>query len=166
VRWCFIRNEEGVGASLRALSRRWPIFALVLIGVVLLILGGSVGEGSEEGTVGDYMAEAEEYRAELEQDLAALCSQIRGVGEVSAVMITLEGGEEYVWAENSGSGGTSSVVISNKQGLLVERRMPEVRGVSLVCTGGGSDTVKKELTDAISAALGVPSSRIRICEGR
>lgn len=161
-----MNKEEGRFGFLRVLRGRWAIVALALAGVILLLLGGkgeSVGGESEEA---DYMTAAEEYRQRLEGDLSALCSRISGAGEIVAVMVTLDCGDRYVWAENLGSGGSSDVVISNKEGLLVERQMPQVRGVSVVCVGGGDVGVKKELTDAISAALGIPSSRIHISEGR
>ena len=166
MRWCYIRKNEGIGNILHALVGRWPILLLAAAGVLLLLFGGS-SSGKESDSGGeDYMLAAEEYRQRIEDDVSKLCSRIDGAGEIMAVMVTLESGDEYVWAENVGSGGGVEVVISNKEGLLVERLMPEVRGVTVVCGGGGSIEVKKELTDALCAALGIPSNRIHISAGR
>ena len=164
MRCCFIRSANGFFEYFRKMKGKLPILILAAAGVLLLLLGGGDGERESDREY-DYMSAAEEYRLRLEGDVASLASRMRGVGEVYAVLITLEAGDEYVWAQNTGSGGSTDVVISNKEGLLVERKMPRVRGVSVVCSGGGSSQVKKELTDAISAALGVASSRIHISEG-
>ena len=157
MRWCFIRNE-----FFRALKGKWPILILALVGLILLLVGGGNASSGEGASEYDYMTEAEEYRRRIESDVTELCSKIKGVGGVSAVMVTLESGDRYVWAENVGSGGSTDLVISNKSGILVERQMPKVRGVTVVCVGGGNVSVRLELTKAISSALGISSGRIHV----
>lgn len=135
---------------------------LAVVGLVLLLVGGSDISRDEGESDRDYMTAAEKYRRQIESDISLLCSKIKGVGGVSAVMVTLESGDQYVWAENVGSGGSTDVVISNKTGLLVERQMPKVRGVAVVCGGGGNASVRLEVTEAISSALGISSVRIHV----
>ena len=136
MRWCFISNEGGVFSKLRLAGGRLPILLLALAGAILLLLGGRGETGGGESVESDYMSAAEEYRGRLESDVSALCSRISGAGEIACVLITLESGDQYIWAENIGSSGSVDVVISNKTGLLVERQMPKVRGVSVVCSDG------------------------------
>ena len=84
---------------------RLLLLLLALLGVALLLFGGM--QGSKEGSVEDYIANTEKYRASMERDLTALCRKIGGVGEIT-VYVTLECGEEYVFAADENASGEVS----------------------------------------------------------
>ena len=121
----------------------------------------------------------EEYAAELEERLTLLISRIEGVGEAT-VMITLESSVEDVYlhnfdyGENVDSSGKNSVerkdeyVIidgsSGEQGIVVRRAEPKVRGVAVVCEGGGSEQVRVQIVDAVTALLDISSARVSVAK--
>lgn len=82
----------------------------------------------------------------IEKRLAEILSQIDGVGKIN-IMLTLEGSEESIIGERSIVTGLSS---------------PYVRGVVIVCDGGGNVIVKQKLVEAVSAVLGISSARISV----
>ena len=124
-----------------------PVLLLALAGILLLFSGGGLfGAGSKkEETTTDPAA----YRIALENELAALCSEIKGVGRVS-VMITLKEGERTDYAGSK----VSSV------------SPPSVLGAAIVCDGGGNAETRAELTRLVSGLLGIGSNRVTVAERR
>ena len=130
---------------------KWTLVLLGILGLLLLLLGGTSAK-EETGAVTD----TEDYRLALTEEVTALCREVRGVGEV-CVLLTLEAGESALWAENEGG-----YVTAGGEGLLIERHPPRVAGVAVVCAGGENAAVREELTELLSAALGIGRHRIRI----
>ena len=117
----------------------------------MLFGGGLFPEG--EGVSPD----SEDYRTALAAEVTALCREVRGVGEVT-VLLTLEVGESYSYAENA-SGG---YITAGGSGLLLESRPPRVAGVAVVCDGGGDPAVCEEIKALLSAALGIGTHKVRV----
>lgn len=131
---------------------KWTLLILGILGVTLLLFGGGVlPEKEAERT------DSEGYRTALCAEITALCREVRGVGEVT-VLLTLEAGESYSYAENS-SGG---YIAAGGSGLLLESRPPRVAGVAVVCDGGGDAAVREELSALLSAALGIGTHKVKI----
>lgn len=149
---------------IKALKGKLPLVVLLVGGLALLLFGGSLTKQAPASSSADYTAAAEEYRMRLERELATLCAAVDGVGRVS-VMIALDGGECCIYAADRTSSGASDYVISSGTGLLLERRMPSVRGVAVVCEGGSNDRVRYELTCLVSSLLALPSSRVYVTGG-
>lgn len=143
--------------NLKTMKGRWALFIILILGIAFLVLGRS-DSNETVVTESDYFASAEQYRIALEDKIRELCSSIDGVGSVY-VTVTLEGGEECVYAKNDGSG---SFVISSGEGLLLYKRMPTVRGVAIVCDGGERDDVRLAVADAVSTVCGVGANKISI----
>ena len=127
--------------------------ALLLLGIFLLVLGSLGGTEEEKKTEDGYDAEryfasAEVYRNELEARLTVLCESVSGVSD-ALVLVTLDMGEETVY------GG-------NRQGEIVAHKMPSVRGVAVVCRGGGDIHVRATLITLLSSTLGIGSHRISV----
>lgn len=133
---------------------------LALVGILLLLFGGLQSKGGEREE--DYAINTEAYRAVMEKDLTEVCRKIGGVGEVT-VYITLECGEEYVFAADESASGGVDYVIKGGEGLLLYRKTPAVSGVAVVCDGGRDPAVKNALLELLHATLGIPYSRISIC---
>ena len=81
----------------------------------------------------------------LEGELVDMCEQVSGVGKCK-VMITFERGAENVY----------------KGSQLTESSPPKVLGVSVICTGGASESVKAELTGMICALFSIGANRVAI----
>ena len=125
------------------------------------------------------------YEQPLEARIKELLCLVAGVGEVE-VMIVLKSSEEKVWRvdkntsysstqETDSNGGTRDIrsqevsegtILSGQSGLegpLLEKELrPEISGVVVTATGGGSPTVQAEISAAVEALFDVPSHKIKV----
>ncbi|MBQ8400343.1 MAG: stage III sporulation protein AG, partial [Clostridia bacterium] len=109
------------------------------------------------------------YTEMLEERITSLCTSVSGVQEAT-VLLTLESGSEYVYAQNTTTGSDTSgawdyVIIQQGEGeeaVMVTEIYPKVRGVAVVCTGGDSAIVRQTITELLSASLGISTNRIRV----
>lgn len=117
-------------------------------------------------------AYADSYCAETERRLAAFLEHVEGAGEVE-VYLSVAGGEEYEYAEESRSSRTDNkkeeerkyVIVSGEGGktALIERvRTPEITGAAILCSGGGEPEVQERIYRAVSAALELPTTKIYV----
>ena len=97
-------------------------------------------------------------------------------------MVTLENGTEQVYAANektasdsssdaNGSAGKISdekeyVIIETdskgEQGLVIKLIQPKIRGVAVVCEGGDSDIIRREIQETVTAVLDISASRVYV----
>ena len=147
----------------------------ILVGALLLIFGNTrfwEADGDRSPTdappAGVVTRTTEEYRADLEARMEAICSRVAGVGAVD-VIVTLEGGYEYVYATDKKTtvGGESTSYITVGSGddeslVYVTERLPPILGIGVVCTGGMDPTVRREVTALLAAAFGVGSNKIYV----
>ena len=79
-------------------------------------------------------------------------------------MITLESGEERIYATDTQTGRDQSqqthVLLEDGTALEETIYLPTVCGVAVVCDGGGDVGVEARITTLVSALLDVPSNRI------
>jgi len=161
-----MENKEEIRAKVKKsfLYSKWVPVAGLLLGILFLI-GGSISSSfSKPKTTEDYTVAY--YTDIMEDRIHKLCTSIHGITE-AAVLLTLESGSEYVYAQN-GSESTQvwDYVIVNREGeenpILVTEIYPKIRGVAVVCTNGNTIEVQKTITELLSAALGIPTHRIRV----
>ena len=143
----------------------------VAVGVFLLLFGNRVGK--DTSSQGDAPSESftytvEEYRAELEARMEAICSQVAGVGNVE-VAVMLDGGFSYVYATdrktNSSGESLSYVTVGSgdRESLVyLTEKAPAIVGIGVVCTGGMDPTVRREVTSLLSAVFGIGSNKIYV----
>ena len=147
----------------------WVILAGALLGIALLLAGGR-GKTEEQSTDTVSQVNATEetvlYRRRLEEEIRALCESVSGVGEVR-VALTLEGGFREVYA-TEGTDGEYVIVGSGSSAapLLISRDPPALAGIGIVCRGGSSPSVQRELVALLSAAFDLPSNRIYVTEAK
>lgn len=145
----------------------FPRKIITILGVgigILLLTIGAVNTGESETDKTEYTIRY--YTEELEERIRELCTSINGVSEAT-VLLTLENGTEYVYAQNQESDGRAwdYVIVSSNEGeeaVLVTEIFPQVRGVAVVCTGGNTALVQQTIVKLLSASLGVPSNRIHV----
>ncbi len=105
-----------------------------------------------------------DFAAETEKKLCDIVSSIDGAGRCK-VMVTIESGEENIYAENIKGEESEYVVIetnSDEGGLLLKVIRPKIRGVAIVCDGGDKFTVKNSIIETVCAALGIRSTRVSV----
>ena len=125
--------------------------AAACAGLLFLIGGSYFSRGGSSAEVQD--ASVRFYTRTMEERIEALCEELSGVREAH-VLLTLESGVEYVYAD----GGAWD----RESPLLLQEISPQIRGVAVICTGGDDSAVRLTITELLSAALGIPSSRIRV----
>lgn len=149
--------------SLKKNKKSWLIILCAAIGIVLLLIGSGNNKSPNEEINGDLPLS--EYKREIEEKIAEICSRVKGVSNVS-VAVSFESGFEYVYARED----NGDVVIvgsgSAKSAVKVKEKMPVIGGIGVVCKGGGDPIVQKKLLDLLSAAFGVSRSKIYIVEAK
>ncbi|MFI3175195.1 MAG: hypothetical protein R3Y53_08395 [Bacillota bacterium] len=168
------------------------IFLIFLIGIVLLLLGGSLKdftgdaeevevEMEENAPVVQLFEESQEpYATEIERRLADILSKVDGAGSVE-VMVTYKSAEEKILAvdsyvEQSGSDESgkevtykeevTTVLIEDEnrgtEPFVVSEKMPKVEGVVVVAEGGDNAIVAQGLHNAVQAIFDVEAHKITI----
>ena len=106
---------------------------------------------------------------QLEAQLQDLIGQIDGAG-ATTVMVTLETGEETVYATDTQSGQTQSqethVLLDDGTALAQTVYYPQVCGVAVVCDGGGDVRIAARITELVRALLDISSTRICVEQRR
>ncbi|MBQ2725335.1 MAG: hypothetical protein IJF78_06500 [Clostridia bacterium] len=141
---------------------KWPdrkkltVILMAAAGIALILLG-NLG-GKKETT--EY-TDVKFYTEYLEERVRKLCVSVEGIEE-AAVFLTLDCSSEYVYSET----GASDVLIltgsSGEEAVLLQEIYPRVRGVAVVCTGGDLPRIRETVTELLSAALDLPSHRIKV----
>ena len=133
--------------------------AMVLILLSELLPAPGVPAVSTPETV----STAAPYKQQLEQQLEQLIGQVDGAGKTT-VMLTLESGEETIYALDTLSGQTQSqqthVLLEDGTALEETTHLPTVCGVAVVCEGGGDIRVAARITELVAALLDVSTNRI------
>ena len=133
----------------------YALAALALIGVIIILIGKSGAQNTED--VGDSIEELDpsKYSEMLEERIEELCNRVDGVSGAYAV-VTLKGGYQAIYAIDSQSGNTSTknqtVVIgsgSGEKAILEGYSYPEIAGIGIVCHGGDSYEVKNKIVSLI-----------------
>ena len=136
--------DKGVYEYFKGKRRLVTAVLLLLAGFLLVLF--PLSDKEEETKTNTTL---EEYRVQLEEEVASLASGVKGVGKCR-VFITFERG-----AQNTYKGGD-----------LIETKPPLVLGVTVVCDGADSDHVRSRLTDMITALFDIASNRVAILKSK
>ena len=168
------------------------IVLLGILGMALILLSqfADADRGGQRQNQPQIMGNADlvnqEYIAQLEERLQNLISEIDGVGR-NRVMITLESGVEYVYAQehrrntDTTHAGNGEIPVGGRTQESVEQRFilvdtefgrrealvltripPRVQGVIIVCEGANNPVVEQKLISVVTTALGIPSTRVSV----
>lgn len=172
-----IRIKERLKQFLKSKKGGQILFIVGIVGMVLIYFSGShpkKGENTEMPEVA--LFSREEYTAYLEQQVREIVAAISG--DTSAVVtVTLDSELTYVYAEDKKENNKTEeseesrqseknyIIIKNSDGsekpLIVTTRLPEVRGVAIVCGPVGEET-RDKIQSAVMAALKVTSREVYI----
>ncbi len=143
-------------------KRKLTVLLLGVAGVALILLSTLVGGGdSERGT--EY-TDVGFYTDYLEGRIRELCMSIDGV-ESAVVFLTLDCSSEYVYQEDGASDFLILTGGDGEEAVKLCEIYPRVRGIAVVCTGGELPRIKETVTELLSAALGLPSNKIKVAGG-
>lgn len=168
------------------------LFLLLLAGVVLLILAIPTGKPKQDKTTAVRENSAapaagveKTYEEQLELRVKEILKHVDGVGKVD-VMIVLKSSEEKVLRvdkntsnsvteENDSAGGSRKVTNdelsettiltgngADSQPVVEKEIRPEIEGIIISASGGGSPTVKAEISAAMEALFNVPPHKIKV----
>ena len=149
-----------------------------MIGILLIFLSDFVPEKSEAANAPMQTQNLDSYTKQLEKRLLDTVSEISGAGKIR-VMITLSQGSEseYLYntktetEEKSDSDSKSSKTTTEKSYLTVDGKdgdqtvpkfvsQPEIKGVLVVCEGGGDVKVKTKVIEAVSKVFSISTAKI------
>ena len=152
------------------------VLLAVLLGVLILLLP----EKESTAETGEALHTDSFDRAAVQEEMEKILSSIDGTGRLK-LMLTVSGGSEYTLAQDRsltqkrggeeqeyvskeetvvlGSGSSAEVVVTGSS-------FPDYVGALVVCEGGGSATVRLQVTQAVSALTGLSSDRISVIKGR
>jgi len=146
-----------------------------ILGIVLLIVGSisfndkdesGSSDGSDEKSYSSFL----EYKRTVEEEIENICMSVSGVSKVSAVVI-FDGVGESLYAQNTQSGNYEKneyVIIgsgSHSHALYLGESLPQLEGIGIVCDTGGDIALRNEIAALLSAAYGIPMTRIYVSEG-
>lgn len=145
------------------------IVGILLIGISELFPSCSRQETATVTLTADQVEQA------LEKRIADLLRQVEGVG-ACRVMVTLESDSRTVYAADtvSATGADGATSLSEEYlrvdtdegpvGLLVTRLQPTVKGVAVVCAGGGNAAVQERVTQVVTTAFHISQRRVCVVQ--
>lgn len=136
------------------------IFLVILfaLGVFLLTCDFDSKETSVDSI---HISMADEYKRELERVSASMCSSIEGV-ESARVSITLDGSVSCVYAKNTEGSYGGTYFQSGGDALFLKYTYPQIIGCAVVVKGRKSTDYKLEITNMMSAYLGISANKIYV----
>lgn len=143
------------------------VLLVVLVGLVLLALP------EEKEPVKQPESIQTEEKQNLQEDLAAILSQVAGAGKVE-VLLTQATGEETIYQtdEDISTGESTSDVHSDtvlvtgadrsETGLVRQVNPPTYQGAIVLCQGADSAQVKLSIVEAVMSVTGLRSDSITV----
>lgn len=158
-------KEKGRGAY----GRKIAVFIVIaVIGLGLLIFSGLVGkDGESEGKGAQEQPSPEEYAAQVEEQIEAICKEATGYD--AKAVVSLEGGYRAVYAEDShtGSGGYKSSMVlvgsgKDESAVLVCYENPRISGIGVVLSCREDAQVSSKVISLVSAAFSLKTNKIYV----
>lgn len=151
-----IKNIKGIGL----------IAIGIMAGIALIILGNINSKEPEIKPVDESITNfSETYTEKLELKLRDLIESINGVSNVK-VMVTLDSGNEYIYAQNNSENKREYVIINEADKsetlTLVKEINPKLRGVAVVCQGGNNPVIQSQIINLLSTVFNLPSNRVYV----
>ena len=160
-------------AKIKSVKNIEIIIGLVIIAVMIIIYSNVSAAKEKTDAVSGGEATLTDN---LETRLADILGEIEGAGEVK-VMITYAGTGDKITAETTNThttttnGSTSSTttttttsspVLSGSDVVILQEKMPEIKGVIVVAEGASDMKVKLKLMQATATVLGINANSIQI----
>lgn len=161
-------------------SKNGLIIILGVLGVLIILLSSKSGKANNNKNISN-SDNQDKYVEMLESKLENMISDMLSGSEVS-VLVTLESGTEYIYAseyktdvgvkeigseakkEQNDSNQKTYVIVKDADGsenaLIVQTKMPVIRGVVIVCEDGQTASVSVAVKSAVKSALNIDAEKI------
>ena len=128
---------------------------LAVSGIILILISGNREKGSAVSNDYDDFS-FEKYESTLEKRLEEKIDKIDGVSSCDVILLIET---SYIY-DSSDSVNYSDLFGNSTDNDKVSESAPKIRGVAVICSGGGEARIKKDITDMLSALLGIPTNKI------
>lgn len=175
-------NKKTLSTVLSGEGFKKLIIIVGLVGIGLIFCSSFFAKDkNEQPTAQQQPTEtADDYAENMQKDLSSIISSIEGVGKTK-VLVTVERESQSVYAtdsdtqikESTSADSTKDsqtntknnyVIIKEKNGsqqaLKITELKPKIKGVLIVCEGADSPIVKKNVIEAVTVSLDIPSSKV------
>lgn len=160
------------------------IVILLIIAVIIIFASEMLFSGESKKTAEtSFTFDLDEVTRNTEERVEEILHSINGVGKVE-VMITFEGSVRNKYAvdfkvtedtKNTAGGDTEvhydkdeeHIIINNgdkEEALKEYYTLPEIKGVVVVCEGGGSTAVRERVLSAVTTVLNIGSDKVYVAE--
>lgn len=170
------REIVGAVSHMKKSGTLRPVIIGSVIGVVLLLIGSfAFSYPKDSKTAGEQESKSPlvgfwEYKDRTEREIESLCVSVYGVRSAHAVVF-FDGVGGSIYAQNTQQGSTTKneyVIVgsgSNSHALYIGESLPKISGIGVVCDTGGNTAKLNEVASLISAAYGLPLTRVYVASG-
>lgn len=134
------------------------LILIFLVGILLVIIKLPTKSSSKNNT-NEYNIQSSvtksagsDYGTLMELQLEEILSKVTGVGKTNVAVILKDSGKTVLNLEDS----------DNTSKKIEKEDKPEIQGVLIVAEGAGNVEIVSEITDAVSALLGIPVNKIKV----
>lgn len=134
------------------------LILIFLVGILLVIIKLPTKNSSKNNT-NEYNIQSSvtkssgsDYGTLMELQLEEILSKVTGVGKTNVAVILKDSGKTVLNLEDS----------DNTSKKIEKEDKPEIQGVLIVAEGAGNVEIVSEITDAVSALLGIPVNKIKV----
>ena len=148
------------------------MISLAVIGMLMILLSDSGNSDKSNKSDSEYTSNTNSEQ-ELAFEVEKLIEAIDGAGKCK-VMITYKSYDETVYAfdkeENINLQGETDfsgeyVIIDSgdkEEGLRLKVISPEIKGIAVVCQGGGNSVIKEQIITSLSALFDISTNKISV----
>lgn len=129
--------------------------ALAAIGIILILVSGK-SSNSRTGSANYDDFNFEKYESALEKRLEEKINKIDGVSSADVIILVET---SYIY-DSINSGSYSELFGDSSENGRISESAPRIRGVAVICSGGAQAKIKKDITEMLSALLGLPTNKI------
>lgn len=177
--------NEKMAAFKNIFTSKKGTYILLCVGFLGILLIAFSGTSDKEQKTKSKAVQLtnEQYCLQVEQKICDIVTAITK-DKSPSVTVTLDTGIKYIYADetktdsknneditdsatkkqNSDSTENSHVIIEDSNGsqqaLIVTEYMPTIRGVTVICEGGDTESVSEQITNAVMTALNITSKRV------
>ena len=134
--------DKGFIAYVKGNKKLWKVILPLALGIILIVISSA---GAQENNRADGSYTLDEYKENLERQIADICSDIEGVGKCR-VFITFERGEQSIY----------------KGSAVIETKPPKILGVSVVCEGADNQTTRARVVEMLTSLFGIGANRVAV----